>query len=80
MPFLKTLQTMKRSAVIPNGTVAANGETDPFRYGCSYRFFRGFDKSVDFVNKNNHRIILSSIVVAQLYAGVKGDAHQGAAG
>jgi len=39
-------------------------------------FFRGFEKAVDFVNKYNDRIILSSIVVAELYAGVKGDAEQ----
>ena len=41
-------------------------------------FFRGFDKAVDFINKYNDRIILSSIVVAELYAGVKGDAEQNA--
>jgi predicted nucleic acid-binding protein len=38
-------------------------------------FFRGYDKAVDFVNTYNDRIILSSIVVAELYAGVKGDAE-----
>ncbi len=38
-------------------------------------FLRGFDKAVDFVNAHAHRIILSSIVVAELYAGVKGDAE-----
>ena len=36
-------------------------------------FLRGFDKAVAFVNAHAHRIILSSIVVAELYAGVKGD-------
>ncbi len=41
-------------------------------------FFRGFDKAVAFVNGNNARIILSSIVVAELFAGVKGDAEQAA--
>jgi len=41
-------------------------------------FFRGFDKAVAFINKYNDRIILSSIVVAELYAGVKGDAEQNA--
>jgi predicted nucleic acid-binding protein len=41
-------------------------------------FFRGFDKAVTFVNKYNTRIILSSIVVAELFAGVKGDAEQAA--
>jgi hypothetical protein len=39
-------------------------------------FFRGFSKAVAFVNANSSRIILSSIVVAELYAGVKGDAEQ----
>jgi hypothetical protein len=39
-------------------------------------FFRGFSKAVAFVNTNSSRIILSSIVVAELYAGVKGDAEQ----
>jgi hypothetical protein len=41
-------------------------------------FFRGLDKAVAFVNEYNDRIILSSIVVAELYAGVKGDAEQDA--
>lgn len=41
-------------------------------------FFRGFDKAVAFINKYNDRIILSSIVVAELYAGVKGDTEQNA--
>jgi predicted nucleic acid-binding protein len=39
-------------------------------------FFRGHEKAVAFINKYNNRIILSSIVVAELYAGVKGDAEQ----
>ena len=39
-------------------------------------FFRGNNKAVAFVNVNSARIILSSIVVAELYAGVKGDAEQ----
>ncbi|EFK07740.1 toxin-antitoxin system, toxin component, PIN family [delta proteobacterium NaphS2] len=39
-------------------------------------FFRGFPRAVDFVNEYNDRIILSSIVVAELYAGVKGEAEQ----
>ena len=40
-------------------------------------FLRGHDKAVAFVNAHQARIILSSIVVAELYAGVKGDAqHQ----
>lgn len=41
-------------------------------------FFRGNSKAVAFVNANSARIILSSIVVAELYAGVKGDAEQSA--
>ncbi len=39
-------------------------------------FFRGNEKAVSFVNANSSRIILSSVVVAELYAGVKGDAEQ----
>ncbi len=39
-------------------------------------FFRGHSKAVVFVNSHSTRIILSSIVVAELYAGVKGDAEQ----
>jgi len=39
-------------------------------------FFRGYSKAVAFINANSSRIILSSIVVAELYAGVKGDAEQ----
>ncbi|MFZ0612579.1 MAG: type II toxin-antitoxin system VapC family toxin [Desulfobacterales bacterium] len=38
-------------------------------------FFRGYSKAVTFVNANSLRIILSSIVIAELYAGVKGDAE-----
>ncbi len=34
-------------------------------------FFRGTKKAVDFVNLHSERIILSSIVVAELFAGVK---------
>ena len=41
-------------------------------------FFRGHSKAVAFVNAHSARIILSSIVVAELYAGVKGDAEQDA--
>ena len=37
-------------------------------------FFRGHSKAVAFVNGQSDRIIMSSIVVAELYAGVKGDA------
>jgi predicted nucleic acid-binding protein len=39
-------------------------------------FFRGSGKAVAFVNANSSRIILSSIVVAELYAGIKGEAEQ----
>jgi hypothetical protein len=41
-------------------------------------FFRAYGKAVAFVNAHSSRIILSSIVVAELYAGVKGDAEQAA--
>jgi predicted nucleic acid-binding protein len=41
-------------------------------------FFRGHSKAVAFVNAHPARIILSSIVVAELFAGVKGDAEQAA--
>jgi predicted nucleic acid-binding protein len=39
-------------------------------------FFRGYSKAVAFVNAHSSRIVLSSIVVAELYAGVKRDAEQ----
>lgn len=39
-------------------------------------FFRGYGKAVSLVNRNNDRIILSSIVVAELFAGVKGDKEE----
>ena len=38
-------------------------------------FLRGHDKAVAFVNDFFSRIILSPIVVAELYAGVKGNAE-----
>ncbi len=38
-------------------------------------FFRDYDKVVEFVNANSTHIILSSIAVAELYAGVKGDSE-----
>ncbi len=38
-------------------------------------FFRGTRKAVDLVNLHSERIILSSIVVAELFAGVKGDSE-----
>jgi hypothetical protein len=39
-------------------------------------FFRGHAKAVAFINDNADRIILSAIVVAELFAGVKGSAEQ----
>lgn len=39
-------------------------------------FFRGRRKAVAFVNTHSDRIILSSIVVAELYAGVREDPEQ----
>ncbi len=39
-------------------------------------FFRGHSKAVAFINAHSARIILSSIVVAELYAGVKRDSEQ----
>jgi len=41
-------------------------------------FLRGYSKAVTFINRHSARIILSSIVVAELYAGVKGDAEEAA--
>jgi predicted nucleic acid-binding protein len=41
-------------------------------------FFRGYDKAITFVNAHSARIILSSIVIAELFAGVKEDAEQAA--
>ena len=39
-------------------------------------FFRGQSKAVAFVTAHSDQIILSSIVVAELYAGVKGDTEE----
>jgi predicted nucleic acid-binding protein len=39
-------------------------------------FFRGYSEAVAFVNANSSRIILSAIVVAELYAGIKGEEEQ----
>ena len=39
-------------------------------------FLCGHSKAMAFVNANSERIILSTIVVAELYAGVKGAAEQ----
>ncbi|RJX28608.1 MAG: type II toxin-antitoxin system VapC family toxin [Desulfurivibrio sp.] len=41
-------------------------------------FFRGHKKAEALINTYNDRIILSSIVVAELYAGVKGESEQAA--
>jgi predicted nucleic acid-binding protein len=41
-------------------------------------FFRGHNQAITFVNAHSIRIIMSSIVIAELYAGVKGDAEQAA--
>lgn len=38
-------------------------------------FLRGYGKAVAFVSTYSPRIILSSIVVAELYAGVRGDSE-----
>ncbi|MDA3915704.1 MAG: type II toxin-antitoxin system VapC family toxin [Deltaproteobacteria bacterium] len=39
-------------------------------------FLRGHGKAVSFINKNSSMVLISSIAVAELYAGVKGDAEQ----
>lgn len=39
-------------------------------------FFRGYSRAVTFVNRYSTRIILPSIVVAELYAGVREGAEQ----
>ena len=39
-------------------------------------FLRGQSKAVTFINAHADRILLSSIVVAELYAGVKGEDEQ----
>ena len=39
-------------------------------------FLRGYGPAVSFVDDHSDRIVLSAIVVAELYAGVKGDAEQ----
>jgi predicted nucleic acid-binding protein len=38
-------------------------------------FLRGYKKAVTFVHANSSRIILSAIVVAELYAGIRGEAE-----
>jgi predicted nucleic acid-binding protein len=39
-------------------------------------FLRGYPVAVELIEAHSDRIILSSVVVAELYAGVKGDAEQ----
>jgi predicted nucleic acid-binding protein len=39
-------------------------------------FLRGYSEAVSLINEYSARIILSSIVVAELFAGIKGDAEQ----
>jgi len=39
-------------------------------------FFRGQSKAIALINAHSARIILSSIVIAELFAGVKGDVEQ----
>ena len=41
-------------------------------------FLRGYSKAVSLVRARSDHIILSAIVVAELYAGVKGEAEQAA--
>lgn len=36
-------------------------------------FFRGYHKAVNFINAQSSRIVLSSVAVAELFAGVKSD-------
>ena len=40
-------------------------------------FFRGQSKAVAFINAHSDRIILSAVVVAELFAGAKGSAEEG---
>jgi predicted nucleic acid-binding protein len=39
-------------------------------------FLRGHDKAVTFVTAHSDRIVLSAVVLAELYSGVKGDAEK----
>lgn len=43
-------------------------------------FLRGHKQAVAFVTENADRIVLSAVVVAELYSGVKGDAEEAALG
>ena len=40
-------------------------------------FFRGQSKAVAFINAHSDRIILSAVVVAELFAGAKGSTEEG---
>jgi len=40
-------------------------------------FFRGRSKAVAFINAHSDRIILSAVVVAELFVGAKGSAEEG---
>ena len=39
-------------------------------------FFRGRSKAVAFINAHSDRIILSAVIVAELFAGAKGSAEK----
>ena len=41
-------------------------------------YLRGHEQAASFLKRQAGRVILSSVVVAELYAGVKGDAEQAA--
>jgi hypothetical protein len=43
-------------------------------------FLRGHKQAVDFVTENADRVVLSAVVVAELYSGVRGDAEEAALG
>ena len=43
-------------------------------------FFRGHEKAVSFIRKYDSNIILSAMVVAELYAGVKGESEEAVLG
>jgi len=50
---------MKRTILLPDTDVLID-------------FLRGYQQAVDFINTNASQIILSTIVIAELYAGVRG--------
>ncbi len=41
-------------------------------------YLRGYEKAVAFIKAHSTRIMLSTIVIAELYAGVKGEAEEAA--